>query len=248
MALYSGAYNPLKHLVVQEVPPEHYNKYWDRLGLEPKEETRLRKRFNRAYNRFRSGRISPTEFDQSLERIHGDTEELLFDAANELEAYEPTGEEIELSEISYDTPLLDAAEAGSVGAEATVATGGAATELGTLGAGVTLAAIGAAIYTKATTAGATVPGTNYIGPGNTLDSGTPVSGADEDARDHDVAYDKGGDVSEADTLAINQFGDHFADNHFDIPALLGTVGLSAKKAIEKHTGQLYPAVGKYGST
>ncbi len=90
----------------------------------------------------------------------------------------------------------------------------------------------------------TLPGHNYIGPGNTLDEGKPVSGADEDALKHDTAYSKpditSDEVREADTQAINDFGDHFADNPFDIGAGLGYLGLKTKKGIESKIGVQYP--------
>lgn len=144
-------------------------------------------------------------------------------------SYSSTG----LTEESLVQPLL---EGGAV-----VGGGSSSTPLIAIGAGSAIVAAGGLIASKAYHSGIQVPGTHYVGPGNPIDSGTPTSGVDSDARDHDISYSHPDtDISASDTRAINKFGDHIAESNLDGAGIIGYVGLQAKKAIEKHTGQLYP--------
>lgn len=144
-------------------------------------------------------------------------------------AYSNTG----FTEESLVQPLLEGG--------ATVGGSTSGTPLIAIGAGTAIAATGGLIASKAYHSGIQVPGTHYVGPGNPIDSGAPTSGVDADAREHDISYSHHNtDISASDTRAINQFGDHVAESHLDGAGIIGYVGLQAKKAIEKHTGQLYP--------
>lgn len=208
--------------------------------------------------------LADIEFDEDIDEFDAteEAEEVEFDVTEEPElGIDNTAEEIDLAELDaipeegipyesavdfgaaeggFETPLLGegaaaAAAAGEVGA-ATPAV------IGTLGTAV---GVGAGVYAYTNTKGATVPGTNNIGPGNEIQEGT--SGADEDAAVHDQLYAhiQSGDIPveelpDVDQHTINQFGDHFAENPLDIPAGLGYLGLQAKKHTEQHTGLLYP--------
>ncbi len=246
----------------QYIPEPKYDYYWDRLNIDPDSKLNLRKRFRTAYNKFYKGSINSKQFEKRLDVVSEQLDTLLGQDVVEFDAGEDNlqdngdfelnlpEESIELADLSETTPLLEGAvDVGTAAAgvgEVAASSGTTATVLGGLGAGVIGATAGAAIYNKVTSSGATIPGTKYIGPGNPLDNGDPVSNADEDARQHDIAYSKGGDVSEPDQLAINQFTDHFVDNPLDIPALAGSIGLRTKQFVEKKTGQIYPSVaGKW---
>lgn len=59
--------------------------------------------------------------------------------------------------------------------------------------------------------GLTVPGYKYLGPGNSLNRGQPTNQIDEDAKEHDEAYDKAKaaqEVSQADNTFVNKALDH----------------------------------------
>lgn len=145
-------------------------------------------------------------------------------------SYSNTG----FAEESLVQPLLEGG--------ATVGGGSSATPLVAIGAGTAVVATGGLIASKAYHSGVQVPGTHYVGPGNPLNSGTPTSGVDSDAREHDISYSHPNtDISASDSRAINQFGDHVAESHLDGAGIIGYIGLQGKKAIEKHTGQLYPS-------
>jgi len=77
----------------------------------------------------------------------------------------------------------------------------------------------------------TLPGYNYLGPGNPLDSGTPVNKTDQIAEKHDWAYHyakSDSDIFKADHQAIQEFG-----NESGLGAFLGKYGLEAKNLIEE---------------
>jgi hypothetical protein len=100
--------------------------------------------------------------------------------------------------------------------------------------------------------GLTVPGYKYLGPGNSLNRGQPTNQIDEDAKEHDEAYDKAKtnqEVSEADNKFVNKALDHLVNaiNFKETPgntigAAVGAVGIGIKQAVEKHTGIIYPSV------
>lgn len=105
----------------------------------------------------------------------------------------------------------------------------------------------------------TLPGYNYLGPGNILNKGPPLNDIDADAQQHDIAYDKAQtskEVSKADEIFVNQAKDHIVEsiNLNDKPlntigSIVGAVGIGTKQAVEKHTGIIYPSIvsgmGKY---
>lgn len=100
--------------------------------------------------------------------------------------------------------------------------------------------------------GLTVPGYKYLGPGNSLNRGEPVNEIDEDAKEHDEAYDKAKttqEVSQADNKFVNKALDHLVNaiNLKETPgntfgAAIGAIGIGTKQAIEKHSGVIYPSV------
>lgn len=89
-----------------------------------------------------------------------------------------------------------------------------------------------------------IPWHKYLGPGNSLNEGEPVNNADRIAYYHDLAYDKRPeDVSRADEEAIEDFGLNIIENPSEaLPSALGWLGLKAKRAWERHFGQVYPSV------
>jgi len=105
--------------------------------------------------------------------------------------------------------------------------------------------------------GYTLPGTNYEGPGNSVNRGLPRGHADTVAEKHDAQYFDleyrygHGDISQkifedeisnSDREAIREFnsGNTFGD-------VLGKDGLTIKHGVEKVTGQIYPSTGNYGN-
>lgn len=100
--------------------------------------------------------------------------------------------------------------------------------------------------------GLTVPGYKYLGPGNSLNRGQPNNQIDEDAQEHDQAYDKAKtsqEVSEADNKFVNKALDHIVNainlkenSANTIGAGIGAIGIGTKQAIEKHSGVIYPSV------
>lgn len=100
--------------------------------------------------------------------------------------------------------------------------------------------------------GLTVPGFKYLGPGNSLNRGNPVNEIDEDAEEHDKAYDRAKtseEVSAADKSFISKASDHIikAINQKEslsntIGAAIGAVGIGIKSGIEKQTGVIYPSL------
>ena len=92
--------------------------------------------------------------------------------------------------------------------------------------------------------GYTVPGYKYLGPGNSLDRGSPTNSVDAIAQEHDVAYDHAKtsyEVRKADRVAIRKFASKAVRGSG--AAALGTLGLAGKYIIETVTGVLYPNVG-----
>jgi Phospholipase A2-like domain len=255
------------------VPVEHYNWFWDSNDFGP-QETILRNRFNKLYKRYSNSTAtdrylnrrpsnyqSYTKFKDSLSKLRHRLNKLRPGAYNNI-----NDEEIDLDlledNIADDTVIYDARASTSGATEvgtgiieaasgggSTLLTSGASGSVIPVAGGLSLGLAGAVttglIYNKVTKTGIQVPGTNYIGPGNSINSGKPVSGADTDAKEHDIAYSNPVvNVPVVDKIAINKFRDHHIDNPLDIPAVLGDIGLTVKSTVEKHTGQLYP--GNYG--
>ncbi|KAF6214733.1 hypothetical protein GE061_009476 [Apolygus lucorum] len=88
----------------------------------------------------------------------------------------------------------------------------------------------------------TIPGCNWLGPGNSLEAPPPTCYADQLAKEHDFEYDRAkraGDIRRADRKAIFGFAADAITNGSPA-ALVGAVGISAKYAVESLTGVLYP--------
>lgn len=89
----------------------------------------------------------------------------------------------------------------------------------------------------------TLPGYNFLGPGNTDLSEPVTSEADQVAKTHDEAYSKApssDDVREADRKAIGGFIS--AVPHDPIGGVIGAAGISSKYLLESLTGVVYPSV------
>ncbi|GLH16689.1 Uncharacterized protein GBIM_20922 [Gryllus bimaculatus] len=97
----------------------------------------------------------------------------------------------------------------------------------------------------------TLPGSKYIGPGNSLNAGEPVNNADTIAFLHDWAYvlaKSPQDVQEADEIAINYFDKEFKQSG-NWQALVGEMGLCVKHFVELKLGRvLYPSMSPGSET
>lgn len=97
--------------------------------------------------------------------------------------------------------------------------------------------------------GLTLPFSNYIGPGNSLNLGTPRTHPDHLAKKHDLDYAHASYrlakewitqerfeelIEEADAEFVNN------NNPFTPQGAHAISGISAKQLVEKFTGQLYP--------
>ena len=106
-------------------------------------------------------------------------------------------------------------------------------------------------------------GYNYLGPGNPLENGAPLSEADASAKEHDQFYsdilsasdlisdsDFRSKVYEADAVAIERFVQDFRNGDY-VGGALGGAGLSIKTAVERVLGTvIYPRpsiAGNYAS-
>lgn len=102
--------------------------------------------------------------------------------------------------------------------------------------------------------GYTLPGSEYIGPGNAIKIGPARHPADQIARDHDLGYEEAlrhataagftkkqfdTEISKLDKTAWNSFLNR-AKNHKDWRALIGYLGLRTKGFIEDKLGIQYP--------
>lgn len=100
--------------------------------------------------------------------------------------------------------------------------------------------------------GLTLPGTDYVGPGNPINIDAPRHGADAIAKEHDITYDNlskdsrikdktafAEAVAKADEVAIDQFYDDYQQSG-RWQSKVGELGLRAKSTLEKLTGPLYP--------
>lgn len=104
--------------------------------------------------------------------------------------------------------------------------------------------------------GHTLPGSDYIGPGNEIRIDAPRSGADAIAKDHDVHYRnliyslRSGEITvrqfvdhieQSDTKAIRDFAEWY-DTTGDWSALIAQYGLGLKHYIEQRVGHIYPRI------
>ena len=90
----------------------------------------------------------------------------------------------------------------------------------------------------------TLPGSRYIGPGNSLDSGRPTNKFDSIAQIHDIEYDQAhseSDIREADVeFLINTYNSEAETPTEQFHKYVGLVGISVKYAVESLTGVIYP--------
>ncbi len=99
--------------------------------------------------------------------------------------------------------------------------------------------------------GLVVPGSKYIGPGNTLNRGAGTSQVDEDAREHDQSYNTAKnfeDIQAADKTFLDKTGDHIAETLTGggtakdfVHGVIGKIGIGVKSNAEKVLGKsVYP--------
>lgn len=126
------------------------------------------------------------------------------------------------------------------------------------GAGVAglVGAVTVASLDSSRDSGYTLPGTEYVGPGNPIKEGPARHGTDQVARDHDIGYRdvianaKAGKWSEATFRSAIRALDVEASEAFwreyntegKWQALVGNLGLRAKVLAEDVVGQIYPSV------
>lgn len=150
-------------------------------------------------------------------------------------------------QLSESVPLL-AQTAGSA------VSGGLGTGLVTAGVATALGAGTASLINHIKDNGATLPGTDYVGPGNDIHIDAPRSGSDAIAKEHDVGYDDiqrrarlgqltedefAANVEHLDNEAIRKFADNYHSSG-EWQSFVGRWGLYLKNRIEAVTGTLYP--------
>lgn len=148
------------------------------------------------------------------------------------------------------------ATAGAVSSTSAVGAGSslaAPTLLASAAVGATAVGIGGYLTEKlANKRGYTLPGSDYVGPGNSIPIEAAKNPVDQIARDHDIKYqeiqtkyEKGHiDKSTFDTevrKADKEASARFAEES-GVHAVIGKLGLETKQAVEKLTGVLYPSV------
>lgn len=166
--------------------------------------------------------------------------------------YDPSGGRdirINIPEAFETAPLLGGAATGSAITGSSIATGAAATA-GALGLG----ALTATAINRIKEKGATLPGTDYVGPGNPINIDAPRSASDAIAKEHDINYKDLLDAANAGKITLKQFAtvlDHFDNkaiqqfaenfhNSGEWQSFVGRWGLYFKNRIERVTGPLYP--------
>lgn len=102
--------------------------------------------------------------------------------------------------------------------------------------------------------GATLPGSDYIGPGNPIHVDAPRDNADAIAKEHDVEYDRiiryaqthdltytdfVNQIRAADTAAQEKFREDFATSS-NWRSYVARHGLRLKSAVERTVGHIYP--------
>lgn len=151
------------------------------------------------------------------------------------------------SGLSESLPLLEGARNTAVSGGLGLGLAGAATATA-LGAGT------ASLINHIKNNGATLPGTDYVGPGNDIRIDAPRSGSDAIAKEHDVGYDNiqtraragqlteeefAANVEHLDNEAIRKFADNYHSSG-EWQSFVGRWGLYLKNRIEAVTGTLYP--------
>ena len=160
-------------------------------------------------------------------------------------------------ELSETTPLLSSSVAGTSSATAAAAaTGGSSLSTGlTLAAGLATAGAIGGIYSAVSNSNnkdnkhkrpfITLPDHNYLGPGNSIDSGAkPIDKDDLGAFNHDLDYAKANtveEVREADREHILNSVDDILTG--DIHSIISGAGIAGKYGVESLTGVKYPFSG-----
>lgn len=94
----------------------------------------------------------------------------------------------------------------------------------------------------------TLPGYNYLGPGNPIDNGDPVNDTDRIAQLHDIAYSQAKteeDIRHSDRVAIRDFFVNSVIGNYQErnASLIGAIGLSTKYLFETVKGEVvYPSM------
>lgn len=159
---------------------------------------------------------------------------------------------INVPESFESTPLLSGASAGTgLGVSGSTLLTAGAVSGGALAAGAVTAAVANRIKEK----GATLPGSEYVGPGNSINIDAPRSASDAIAKEHDVGYNElneralRGELSERefaegidflDKEAIQKFAENFRSSG-EWHSFVGRWGLWIKNRIEEVTGPIYPS-------
>lgn len=238
------------------VPRENYNWYWDSLP-DFSEDTKsvLRNRFKGLYNKFRHRNIPDSVYEHELSNLREDIVEEVIEYNRLAETGFDNFDDIELNEVSEDTPLINNSgdfivEVGEEGAAAVATEGpGSTAVLGGIGVGGAIAIGSGVLASKEETSHkkptfSVGPEHNYLGPGNTVgteNDPAPVDDSDRIAYNHDLNYLKANteqDVRDADNAAVAEFTDKALQG--DWRSALGGVGIQGKQIVEKYTGQLYP--------
>lgn len=136
-----------------------------------------------------------------------------------------------------------------------VAVGAAGAVVGLAAGGIISSAV------KLRNEGATLPGSDYIGPGNPIHIDAPKDEADAIAKEHDVEYDRilryaqthditytdfVNQIRAADKVAQDKFRDDFATSS-NWRSYVARHGLRLKSAVERTVGHIYPPKpGKWG--
>lgn len=92
----------------------------------------------------------------------------------------------------------------------------------------------------------TLPGHNYLGPGNPYPNGTPTNSADQIAQQHDKSYidaTSEQDILDSDWKYTKEFASDFV-SHPSIGSAVGAVGLGVKTGAERILGVQYPDMNK----
>ena len=91
-----------------------------------------------------------------------------------------------------------------------------------------------------------LPGSNYIGPGNSLDSGVPTNAIDFNALVHDTDYSNAksaSDIREADQRFLISNYNTIPKNGLEIfHKYVSIAGIGIKYGVESLTGIIYPSL------
>lgn len=166
------------------------------------------------------------------------------------------GETVGSGIVTESTPLLSGTTGAATGASTV---GSVLSAVPGTAIGATVGLIGAGIlggvYNTLTSSNeenhkrpiVTLPDHNYLGPGNSIDSGkAPLDKDDLQAYNHDLDYNKAktsDEVREADREHILNSVDDILTG--DIHSAISGAGIAAKYGVESLTGVKYPLTGTY---